>query len=70
LDQLIERSLAATDVAEVERLVGEMHRHLYHHANNLTIGEVHTNYATNKKITDWDLGRNLYDINIRYLVRR
>jgi peptide/nickel transport system substrate-binding protein len=70
LDQLIERSLAATDVAEVQRLVGEMHRYLYHNANNLTIGEVHTNYATNKKITDWDLGRNLYDINIRYLIRR
>jgi peptide/nickel transport system substrate-binding protein len=70
LDQLIERSLAATDVAEVERLVGEMHRHLYHNANNITIGEVHTNFATNQKVTAWDLGRNLYDNNLRYLIRR
>ena len=70
LDQLIERSLAATEVAEVERLVGEMHRYLYHNANNITIGEIHTNYATNKKIAAWDLGRNLYDNNLRYLIRR
>jgi peptide/nickel transport system substrate-binding protein len=70
LDQLIERGMAATEVKEAERLVGEMHRYLYNHANNITIGEIHTNYATNQKITAWDLGRNLYDINIRSLVRR
>jgi len=69
LDQLIERALAATDVKEVERLVGEMHRYLYQSANNITIGEIHTNYATNKKITAWNLGRNLYDINLRSLIR-
>jgi peptide/nickel transport system substrate-binding protein len=70
LDQLIDRALAATDVAEVERLVGDMHRYLYHHANNITIGEIHTNYATNQKVAHWDLGRNLYDNNPRHLVRR
>jgi ABC-type transport system substrate-binding protein len=70
LDQMIDRALAATDVAEVERLVGEMHRYLYDHANNITIGEIHTNYATNQKIAQWDLGRNLYDNNPRYLIRR
>ncbi|HSF33288.1 MAG TPA: ABC transporter substrate-binding protein, partial [Candidatus Tectomicrobia bacterium] len=70
LDQLIERALAATDVKEAERLVGDMHRHLYEHANNITIGEIHTNYATNQKITAWELGRNLYDINLRYLMRQ
>ncbi|MBI3326860.1 MAG: ABC transporter substrate-binding protein [Nitrospinae bacterium] len=70
LDRMIERALAATDVAEVERLVGEMHRYLYHNANNITIGEIHTNYATNQRITAWDLGRNLYDNNLRYLIRR
>jgi peptide/nickel transport system substrate-binding protein len=70
LDQLIERALAATDVKEAERLVGDMHRYLYDHANNITIGEIHTNYATNQKITAWDLGRNLYDINLRYLIRQ
>jgi peptide/nickel transport system substrate-binding protein len=70
LDQLIDRALSATDVAEVERLIGVMHRYLYEHANNITIGEIHTNYATNQKIAAWDLGRNLYDNNLRYLVRR
>jgi hypothetical protein len=57
-------------VAEVERLIGEMHRYRYHHANNITIGEIHINYATNKKIAAWELGRNLYDNNLRYLIRR
>ena len=70
LDRLIDRALAATDVAEVEQLVGEMHRYLYHQANNITIGEIHTNYAANQKIARWDLGRNLYDNNPRYLIRR
>lgn len=43
----MDRALAATDVAEVERWVEEMHRYLYRNANNITIGEMHTNYATN-----------------------
>jgi ABC-type transport system substrate-binding protein len=70
LDRMIEQALAATEVQAVERLVGEMHRYLYHHAHNITIGEIHTNYATNKKVVAWNLGRNLYDINLRYVVRR
>jgi len=70
LDQLIDRALASTDVEEVKKVVGEMHRYLYDNANNITIGEIHTNYATNKKIAAWDLGRNMYDNNLRYLVRR
>jgi peptide/nickel transport system substrate-binding protein len=70
LDRLIEQALAENAVEEVKRLVGEMHRYLYEHANNITIGEIHTNYATNHKIAAWDLGRNLYDINLRYVIRR
>jgi peptide/nickel transport system substrate-binding protein len=70
LDKLIDQALASTDEAEVRKLVGEMHRYLYENANNITIGEIHTNYATNKKITEWDLGRNMYDNNTRYLIRR
>jgi peptide/nickel transport system substrate-binding protein len=70
LDAMIERALAATEVAEVEKLVGEMHRYLYDNANNITIGEIHTNYATNKKIPTWNLGRNLYDNNLRFVIRQ
>jgi peptide/nickel transport system substrate-binding protein len=70
LDKMIDQAMAATSVEEVKRLVGEMHRYLYENANNITIGEIHTNYATNQKITAWDLGRNLYDNNLRYLMRR
>ncbi|MGE3537710.1 MAG: ABC transporter substrate-binding protein [Candidatus Tectimicrobiota bacterium] len=70
LDQLVEQALAATDVKEVEQLVGEMHRYLYRQAHNITIGEIHTNYAANKKVTAWNLGRNLYDINLRQVIRQ
>ena len=47
-----------------------MHRFLYDNAHNITIGEVHTNYATNEKITAWNLGRSLYDINFRSVMRQ
>jgi ABC-type transport system substrate-binding protein len=70
LDQMIERAMASTEVKEVEELVGTMHRYLYDSANNITIGEIHTNYATNQKISAWDLGRNLYDNNLRYVIRQ
>jgi peptide/nickel transport system substrate-binding protein len=70
LDEMIERAMAATDVKKVEQLVGEMHRYLYDNANNITIGEIHTNYAANKKVPAWDLGRNLYDNNLRYVIRQ
>jgi peptide/nickel transport system substrate-binding protein len=70
LDQFIEQALASTDVEEVKQLIGKMHRHLYENAQNITIGEIHTNYAANQKITAWDLGRNLYDNNLRYVIRQ
>jgi len=70
IDQMIEHALAATDVHEVERLVGEMHRFLYHNAHNITLGEVHTNYAPNKKIVAWNLRRSLYDSNFRSVMRQ
>jgi hypothetical protein len=41
--------------SEVEKLVGKMHRCLYYNAHNITIGEIHTNYAANKKVTAWNL---------------
>jgi hypothetical protein len=53
----------------VKKLVGDMHRFLYHNAHNITIGEIHTNYAANKKIAAWNLGRNLYDNNVRSVIR-
>ncbi len=69
LDQMVEQALAATDVKEVEQLVGNLHRYLHRHAHNVTIGEIHTNYAANKKVATWNLGRNLYDINLRHVIR-
>jgi len=38
-------------------------------AHNITIGAIHTNYAAHKKVVVWNLGRNLYDNNLRYVIR-
>ena len=70
LDQMIDQALEATDVQEVEKLVGNMHRYLYQQAHNITIGEIHTNYAADNKVATWNLGRNLYDINLRHVIRQ
>jgi peptide/nickel transport system substrate-binding protein len=70
LDRMIDQAMAATDVPEVEKLVGDLHRYLYDHANNITIGEIHTNYAANQKVPAWNLGRNLYDNNLRSVIRQ
>jgi hypothetical protein len=67
---MIEQAMAATDVEAVKELVGAMHRYLYDNANNITIGEIHTNYAANEKISAWNLGRNLYDNNLRNVIRQ
>jgi hypothetical protein len=37
--------------------------------HNITIGEIHTNYAATKKVTAWNLGLHLYDNNLRYGIR-
>jgi ABC-type dipeptide/oligopeptide/nickel transport system permease component len=36
----------------------------------ITIGESHTNYASTKKVSAWNLGHNLYDNNLRYVIRQ
>jgi len=57
LDQMIDRALAATmslrwNAWWARCTATSMTMH------NITIGEIHTNYATNQKIAQWDLGRN------------
>ena len=48
--------------------------HTLHHSQapftSTADGKIHTNDAVNQKIALWDLGRNLYDNNPCYIIRR
>jgi peptide/nickel transport system substrate-binding protein len=71
LDALLDRASTTIDPAEVSKLLGDIHRWLYNDYATLPIAEVSTPFVVNgKKITDWNLGRTLYDNNDRDLMRR
>lgn len=71
LDALLERGTTAMQVSEVQKTIGDLHRWLYNDHATMPIAEVSTPYVANaKKVTQWDLGRTLYDNNDRDLIRR
>ena len=71
LDVLIEAAQAATTEAEAKKILGEIHRWLYHDYATLPIAEASIPFVADpKKVTKWDLGRTLYDNNDRDLIRR
>jgi peptide/nickel transport system substrate-binding protein len=71
LDALLDRASTTIDPAEVPKLLGDIHRWLYNDFATLPIAEVSIPFVVNgKKVTDWNLGRTLYDNNDRDLIRR
>jgi peptide/nickel transport system substrate-binding protein len=68
MDRLIEAAQQSTDPKEVEKLIGDMHRYMYNHYNNIPLLEFGDNYATNDKVTKWDMGFRDYDRNFTYLI--
>ena len=71
LDALIEKASTATHVDEVKQTIGDIHRWMYHDFGTMPIAEVSTPYVADaKKVSQWDLGRTLYDNNDRDLIRR
>jgi ABC-type oligopeptide transport system substrate-binding subunit len=71
LDALIEKASTATQVDEVKQTIGDIHRWMYHDFGTMPIAEVSTPYVADaKKVSQWDLGRTLYDNNDRDLIRR
>jgi peptide/nickel transport system substrate-binding protein len=71
LDAMIETAQTAKTEADVKRILGDIHRWLYHDYATLPIAEASIPFLANpKKVTKWDLGRTLYDNNDRDLIRR
>jgi peptide/nickel transport system substrate-binding protein len=71
LDALLDKATAATSVEEVHTLIGAIHHWMYDDYGTMPIAEVSTPYVVNaKKVSQWDLGRTLYDNNDRGLIRR
>jgi peptide/nickel transport system substrate-binding protein len=70
LDALLERASAATTLDQVKQTIGDIHRWMYNDYGTMPIAEVSTPYVADaKKVSQWDLGRTLYDINDRDLIR-
>jgi ABC-type oligopeptide transport system substrate-binding subunit len=71
LDALLEKASTATQLEEVKKTIGDVHRWMYNDYGTMPIAEVSTPYVANaKKVAQWDLGRTLYDNNDRDLIRR
>ena len=68
---MIEAAPPAKTEADVNRIRGAIHRWLYHDYATLPIAEASIPFIANpKKVTQWNLGRTLYDNNDRDLIRR
>lgn len=71
LDALIDKATTATNLDTVKNTIGDLHRWMYNDYGTMPIAEVSTPYvAEAKKVSQWDLGRTLYDNNDRDLIRR
>jgi peptide/nickel transport system substrate-binding protein len=71
LDAMIERAQSAKAEAEARQIFGDIHRWLYNDYATMPIAEASIPFVADpKKVTQWDLGRTLYDNNDRDLIDR
>jgi len=71
LDALIEKATSATGIEAVKGTIGAIHRWMYNDYGTMPIAEVSTPYVADaRKVSQWELGRTLYDNNDRDLIRR
>ncbi|MGQ4807531.1 HTH-type transcriptional regulator SgrR [Candidatus Entotheonellaceae bacterium PAL068K] len=70
MDRLIEQMEGTLSEAEAQQHLTAIYRYLYHNYNHLSVVDLDLPYATNKKITRWDLGGAVWDQNFLYLVRQ
>ena len=71
LDALIEAAQAAKTEAEAKKILGDIHRWLYHDYATVPIAEASIPFVADpKKVATWDLGKTLYDNHDRDLIRR
>jgi peptide/nickel transport system substrate-binding protein len=70
LDEKIEKILSSVDLAEVERLMGEIYRYSYDQYLMVPICDLNNIIATTKQIPTWDPGLRRRDRNYRGLIRQ
>ncbi|MGH8070129.1 MAG: ABC transporter substrate-binding protein [Candidatus Entotheonellia bacterium] len=71
LDAMIETAQSAKTEAEARKIFGDIHRWLYNDYATMPIAEASIPFVADpKKITQWNLGRTLYDNNDRDLIKR
>ena len=70
MDRLVEQMENAKSDAEGEAGLQAIFRYLYEHDNHLTVVEMDLPYATNAKITEWNLGGAVWDQNFLDLIRQ
>ena len=70
IDRLIEDLEAGIAPAEVEAASIALYRYMYSQFSHLTCCNMNISYATNDKITSWDLGKRVWDDGFTNLVQR
>ncbi len=69
-DALLEKGFSSLDPEVVKKVIGDIHRYLYNNYSSIPLLELGNPFATQKAITSWDLGQDLYDFNTLYLTKR
>jgi peptide/nickel transport system substrate-binding protein len=70
LDRLVERVLAETDREKVNNLMRSIFQRLRSEHLGIPLAYLHTAYATSKKVSRWNPGSVMYDLNIDELIRQ
>jgi len=70
MDRLVEQMEDAKSDAEGEAGLRAIFRYMYEHDNHLTVVEMDLPYATNARITKWNLGGAVWDQNFLDLIRQ
>jgi peptide/nickel transport system substrate-binding protein len=70
IDRLIEALEAGIAPADVEAASVALYRYMYSQFSHLTCCNMNISYATNDKITSWDLGKRVWDDGFTNLVQR
>jgi peptide/nickel transport system substrate-binding protein len=70
VDAIFDKANASLDPAEVEKLIGDLHRSVHKKYLVVPICEIGYELASTKNITDWEMGQRSYDKNFNDLIRR
>jgi ABC-type transport system substrate-binding protein len=70
MDRMLERAGASLNLAEVEKLLGGIHRYITNNYTRIPICEINNDFATAKDVPAWNPGQRRYDNNFGDLIRQ